>query len=263
MDGFRDRFGSRYDRNSGRSTTSSSSRSGMDRGDRGSVDRDFDYGNGARNDYQPQDDYGSGSRRSSQSSMGGGGMDGRQLDIIRDYFDEAKDDSKEILHVVGNNSKMLDRSLDILGELKDKADRPGDARAVDFSAPIASFEELSKKNKDEIIGAIAGNADLLNLLKEEIQKNAEAIANVQTADTSEKDTADKEELEKYFADLTDHVHKENVKCYRNVAGALEEQEKKTEEKLGGLGMIKIFSIIQLALIVVNVVLLALYIFRVI
>ncbi|MBQ8969732.1 MAG: hypothetical protein IJ073_00245, partial [Lachnospiraceae bacterium] len=65
------------------------------------------------------------------------------------------------------------------------------------------------------------------------------------------------------ADLTDHVHKENVKCYRNVAGALEEQEKKTEEKLSGLGMVKIFSIIQLALIVVNVVLLALYIFRVI
>ena len=262
MDGFRDRFGSRYDRNSGRSTTSNSSRGNLDR-DRGSMDRDFDYGNG-RNDYQSADDYGSNSRRSSQSSMGGGGMDGRQLDIIRDYFDEAKDDSKEILHVVGNNSKMLDRSLDILGELKDKAERSGDSKAaVDFSGPIASFEELSKKNKEEIVSAIAGNADLLNLLKEEIKKNSEAISAASSAEGGEKEAADKEELEKYFADLTDHVHKENVKCYRNVAGALEEQEKKTEEKLSGLGMVKIFSIIQLALIVVNVVLLALYIFRVI
>ncbi len=272
MDGFRDRFGSRYDRNSGRSSAGSSSRNnperergggGMDR----SYDNEYDYG--GRNDYQGNDDYGSrrsskGPAKMSQMDQGGGGMNGRQLDIIRDYFDETKDDNKEILHAVDNNAKMLDRGLDILGELKDKADRPVTAPAQDFSGPIASFQELSKKNKEDIINAIAGNSDLLGLLKEQIAKNAEAIAGISSSNGDDAQNAiDKEELEKYFTDLQDHVHKENVKCYRNVAGALEEQDKKNEKKLGNISVVMIFSIIQLSLTIVNIVLLALYIFRVI
>ena len=267
MDGFRDRFGSRYDRSSGRSTASSSRNIDRDRGamDRGS-ERDYDYS--GRNDYQSRDDY---NRRLPSQSMGmdnmgsqasGGGVSGRQLEIIRDYFDEAKDDSKEILHAVDNNAKMLDRSLDLLGELKEKADKPGEqTAAVDFSAPLASIQDAGKANKEEIIAAIAGNAELLKLIKEQATKNAEAISSIEGGEDGE--ALDKEEIEKYFSDLTDHVHKENVKCYRNVAGALEEFEKKTEEKGSGIGVVKIFSIIQLALTVLNVVLLALYIFRVI
>ncbi len=277
MDGFRDRFGSRYDRSSGRSTASGS-RSGADR-DRGVMDRgkEADYDYGGRNEYQPRDDYGR--RLSSQPGMSmgggmdgaqaGGGVSGRQLEIIRDYFDEAKDDSKEILHAVDNNSKMLDRSLDILGELKDRAERNIPQQAapapapIDLSGPIQSIQDMGRANKEEIVRAIAENADLLNAVKEQVLKNAEAIAAVGTVGEQEGDAFDKEELDKYFTDLTDHVHKENVKCYRNVAGALEEYEKKSEEKGSGIGVVKIFSIIQLALTVLNVVLLALYIFRVI
>ncbi len=276
MDGFRDRFGSRYDRSSGRSTASGSRNMDRDRGamDRGSMDRgnerDYDYG--GRNDYPARDDYSG--RRLPAQNMGGmenmgnsqsqGGINGRQLEIIRDYFDEAKDDSKEILHAVDNNSKMLDRSLDILGELKDKAGKSVEqvaAPPVDFSAPLASILDSGKGNKEEIVAAIAANSELLNLIKEQVAKNAEAISAIDTGE--EGGGIDKEELERYFSELTDHVHKENVKCYRNVAGALEEYDKKSEEKGSGIGVVKVFSIIQLALTVLNVVLLALYIFRVI
>ncbi|HAV00583.1 MAG TPA: hypothetical protein DCW47_05255 [Lachnospiraceae bacterium] len=282
MDGFRDRFGSRYDRSSGRSTASGSRNIDRDRGamDRGPMDRgnerDYDYG--GRNDYQSRDDYSG--RRLPAQNMGGmdsvgnaqsqGGINGRQLEIIRDYFDEAKDDSKEILHAVDNNSKMLDRSLDILGELKDKAGRTVEQapQTVDFSAPLASIMDSGraimdsgKANKEEIVAAIAANKELLNLIREQAAKNAEAISSIDIGE--EGGGFDKEELEKYFSDLTDHVHKENVKCYRNVAGALEEYDKKSEEKGSGIGVVKVFSIIQLALTVLNVVLLALYIFRVI
>ncbi len=276
MDGFRDRFGSRYDRSSGRSTASGSRNIDRDRGamDRGSMDRgnerDYDYG--GRNDYQSRDDYSG--RRLPAQNMGGmdsvgnaqsqGGINGRQLEIIRDYFDEAKDDSKEILHAVDNNSKMLDRSLDILGELKDKAGKTVEQApppVVDFSGPLASIIDSGRANKEEIVAAIAANTELLNLIKEQAAKNAEAISSIDIGE--EGGGLDKEELEKYFSELTDHVHKENVKCYRNVAGALEEYDKKSEEKGSGIGVVKVFSIIQLALTVLNVVLLALYIFRVI
>lgn len=271
MDGFRDRFGSRYDRNTGRSSAGSS-RSGMER-DRGSMDRgndrSFEYG--GRNDYAERDDYNR--RPAQQSSMmgggsgmgmdnAGGGLNGRQLEIIRDYFDETKDDNKEILHAVDNNAKMLDRGLDILGELKDKADRAKEPASVDFTGLIGKLEDSGKANKETIINAIAGNTDLLNLIREELTKTSEAVSAM--GDEEEGGEAlDREEIEKLFSDLQDHVHKENVKCYRNVAGALEEQEKRADEKSGGLGVVKIFSIIQLALTVLNIVLLALYIFRVI
>ena len=274
MDGFRDRFGSRYDRSSGRSTASGSRNIDRDRGamDRGPMDRgnERDYEYGGHNDYQARDDYSG--RRLPAQSMGGmdgmgnvqsqGGVSGRQLEIIRDYFDEAKDDSKEILHAVDNNAKMLDRSLDILGELKDKAGRTVEqAPPVDFSGPLTSVIDSGKANKEEIVAAIAANAELLNLIKEQAAKNAEAISSIDIGE--EGGGIDKEELEKYFSELTDHVHKENVKCYRNVAGALEEYDKKSEEKGSGIGVVKVFSIIQLALTVLNIVLLALYIFRVI
>ncbi|HAG68839.1 MAG TPA: hypothetical protein DCL38_02570 [Lachnospiraceae bacterium] len=273
MDGFRDRFGSRYDRSSGRSTASGSR--SMDR-DRGAVDRgnnrEYDYG--GHNDYAPRDDYNS-RRGTSQPGMSmgmdnmvgqssqGGGVSGRQLEIIRDYFDEAKDDSKEILHAVDNNAKMLDRGLDLLGEIKEKTEKNvGEQKTIDLTGPLNSIQELGKANKEDIITAIAGNTQLLNAIKEQVLKNSDAISGI-ASEGSDGEGINKEELEGYFSELTDHVHKENVKCYRNVAGALEEYEKKSDEKGSGIGVVKIFSIIQLALTVLNVVLLALYIFRVI
>ncbi|MCR5735863.1 MAG: hypothetical protein K6G22_14780 [Lachnospiraceae bacterium] len=251
MDGFRDRFGSRYDRNA--SPRGNGQRTNTERGTERPERYEGEYEYGGRDEYMgnysdprrgrsPQPDHGS----------------SRQLEVIQDYLEEAKEDrmasEKEILHAVDNNAKMIDRSLDILGEIKEKVEKVGTVEPHEEEDTI-DIEELSHKNKEELLSAIAGNADLINALKDELTRMAEELK------TEEEEGEEKTSLEDLVSGLEDHVHKESVKCYRNVLGAFEDHEKNAEEKsVKGLGTLKIFSIAQLALTVINLILLVLYIF---
>ncbi len=275
MDGFRDRFGSRYDRNA--SSRGNGQRVANDRGSERTDRYEGDFEYGGRDEYAGRDYPDPRRGRSPQPDP----VNSRQLDMIQDYLEEAKEDrmasEKEILHAVDNNAKMIDRSLDILGEIKESVEKAGlDSREEEETIDI---EELSHKNKEEIIGAITNNAGqiaasiadnteqiaasiadnkfLLNALREELLKRAEEEAEAE----SEEGKEEKASIEDLISGLEDHVHKESVKCYRNVLGAFEDHEKAAEEKSGkGIGIVKIFSIVQLALTVINIVLLALYIF---
>lgn len=149
-----------------------------------------------------------------------------QLDAIQDlFYDERVDreaSGKELLRAVDNNSKLLNKNFRLLSDMKDDMD----------SEDGTDFEALTKANKEEILEAVFSNADLLKqvlentdllkVIKEElVDKKVEENNNV----------FDKETAEKAFIDLEDHVHKENVKCYRNVQAAITEQDVQTYAKI--------------------------------
>ncbi|MCR5106736.1 MAG: hypothetical protein K6B28_01090 [Lachnospiraceae bacterium] len=269
MDGFRDRFGSRYDRNN--TTRNSQGRTnnaermsndrtperGMDRNDR--YEGDYDYA--GRDEYLDRSYIDPRGRRNPQSDFGSS----RQLDLIQDYLEEANEDrratGKEIIHAVDGNSKKIDKSLEVLDELKESVNK---VVSQESEAETIDIEELSHKNKEEILEAILNNTNLIGALKEELEKRAEeekALLNEKKE--SEEEADDKPSLEDLISGLEDHVHKESVKCYRNVMGALEDKDKDSEDKVAkNVGTVKIFSIIQLALTTVNLILLILYIFRI-
>ena len=88
-----------------------------------------------------------------------------------------------------------------------------------FTDPMLGLSYESEPIREKLE---AGNAEIVTLIKEEIiEKNAEA------EQEKEDNTFDKATAEKAFIDLEDHVHKENVKCYRNVQNALAEQDAQT------------------------------------
>lgn len=164
-----------------------------------------------------------------------------QLESIQDMFYDARIErdsaDKEILRAVDGNSKLLNKNYRLLNDIKTDMD----------SEERIDIKSLSEENKEEILKAVlsntdilkkvldntevismirekleAGNAEIVTLIKEEIiEKNAEA------EQEKEDNTFDKATAEKAFIDLEDHVHKENVKCYRNVQNALAEQDAQT------------------------------------
>ncbi len=141
---------------------------------------------------------------------------GDQLGAIQDlFYDERVDreaSDKELLRAVDNNQKLLNRNFRLLSDMRDEID----------SDDGLDFKELSEANKEEILKAVFSNADLLK----QVLENTDLLKSMK-----EENAFDKSAAEKAFIDLEDHVHKENVKCYRNVQAALEENEEKSYGKI--------------------------------
>lgn len=168
-----------------------------------------------------------------------------QLEAIQDLFYDARIDrdasDKEILRAVDGNAKLLNKNYRLLNDIKTDMDRE----------ERFDFRSLSEENKEEILKAILNNSDILkkvfdsteiiSMLGEELSsKNSEIITllkeeiidkRAQDEQEKEDNTFDKSTAEKAFIDLEDHVHKENVKCFRNVQNALVEQDAQTFSKI--------------------------------
>ena len=159
---------------------------------------------------------------------------GDQLDAIQDlFYDERVDreaSGKELLRAVDNNSKLLNKNFRLLSDMKDDMDSDDDL----------DFKELSEANKEEILKAVFSNSDLLKQVIENtdlIRVLKEKL--VDKKEEKDNNAFDKASAEKAFIDLEDHVHKENVKCYRNVQATMEEMDEKTYGKIKkGMDMLK-------------------------
>ena len=146
-----------------------------------------------------------------------------QLDVIQDFFDDSRVEqdasNKEILRAVDSNAKLINKGVRLISDFRDEWE---DEERIDYKA-------LSDANKEEILKAVFSNAEILKLLKEELVENKEVSDEVFS----------KSQAEKMYADLEDHVHKENVKCYRNVQAVITEQDAQTYSKIKkGLGAVK-------------------------
>lgn len=153
-----------------------------------------------------------------------------QLDAIQDlFYDERVDreaSGKELLRAVDNNQKLLNKNFRLLSDMKEDMD----------SDEGFDFKELSEANKEEILKAVFSNTDLLKQVLEntdllKVIKEELIDKKVEEEKVKEENTFDKTTAEKAFIDLEDHVHKENVKCYRNVQAAMEESDEKTYSRL--------------------------------
>jgi len=153
-----------------------------------------------------------------------------QLDAIQDlFYDERVDreaSGKELLRAVDNNQKLLNKNFRLLSDMKDDLD----------SDDGLDLRELSEANKEEILKAVFSNGDLLKQVLDNtdlLKTLKEELIDKKVEEEKEKEdnAFDKASAEKAFIDLEDHVHKENVKCYRNVQAAMEEMDEKSFGRL--------------------------------
>lgn len=115
---------------------------------------------------------------------------------------------------------------------------------------------------EEILNAVGDNRTLLNMIRQDIITRFDNS----NTDTEESDEASEvkplsaEVADKYYKELEDHVHKECVKCYRNVQSTLQDQNAeslaKTEKSIAGVHTLAVVSIalnvVTIVLIVCNI-----------
>jgi hypothetical protein len=118
---------------------------------------------------------------------------------------------------------------------------------------------LSEANKEEILKAVFSNAEMLKLLKEELIDKKE-----EEEKEKEDNIFDKAAAEKAFIDMEDHVHKEAIKCYRNVQEVITEQDAQTYGKVKrGLNTIKALIAVTLVFGIANLAFIVCWFFRLI
>lgn len=252
MDGFRDRLNGRYDR--------------TEKYDRG-VERE-------RSDYDRYDRPERSRRSSSDMDSSIGEVIDRsnrsQLEAIADLFDEARDDrlesEKVIVRAVDDNAQMLS---DIAKALKNM--QGGNMGAV-APVPTQSREEeffdspsVDPSAKDEILRVVGDNKQLLTLIRQDVITIAQNQSQDGQAALSE--PADMPDFllasaaDQYYKDMEEHVHKENVKCYKNIQAAITEQNgESVKEFTKSLSGIKIISILSLVFSAMTLILLVASVF---
>lgn len=267
MERYSDRMAGRYDRGAERERYDRDDRDRYDR-----YDREDRYERDDR-DYYDRDR----SRRTSRDMSDSGAMEAieksnrDQLNKIADYFDDAREDrlesEKNIMRAVDENAQMLSN---IAESLKN-------ATGVPVAVPVNNdteefFDEPSvdPSAKDEILKVVADNKQLLTLIRQDMitvtQHQAEETSRGQAPSqiTDIPDFLLAERAEELTRGLEEHVHSENVKCYRNVQASLQEQNTETVKEFNkSLTGIKIVSILSLVFSIVTMVLLAAFIFGII
>lgn len=149
---------------------------------------------------------------------------------------------------VKNSSSELRESVrQSLQEMSTRQASPMQELTVDFTS-----------EKEEIIGAVGDNRAILNMIRQDVLNGFAKTAQGEDEEKITPLAAD--EAEKYYKELEDHVHKECVKCYRNVQSALTEQNAEANngitKSVSGLRVMVLVSlllnIVTVALTVCNI-----------
>ena len=117
------------------------------------------------------------------------------------------------------------------------------------AAPV-SYEDNRNEVSEEILNAVGDNRTLLNMIRQDIITRFEKSEGDESANGEEGEAKESyltaETAGKYYKDLEEHVHKECVKCYRNVQSALSDQNTealaKTEKSVAGVHTLAVISI---------------------
>ena len=155
-----------------------------------------------------------------------------------------------IERIVGQNAEALNESSEVLTRNVDSLRSNGEMLSEirnTMSQIISSNEEIKNLSrapqpmqdltvdfsdeKNEIISAVGDNRAILNMIRQDVLNG---FARKSEEDEAEEDRViplSADDAGRYYKELEEHVHKECVKCYRNVQSALTEQ---TQEANGGI-----------------------------
>ena len=169
-------------------------------------------------------------------------------EMLARNVDSLRSNSEAINEIRGSIGEIKDSIRQSLQEISSRSPEPMQDLTVDFSS-----------EKDEIIGAVGDNRAILNMIRQDVL-NGFAKNSADEEETPKVIPLSAEEAGNYYKELEEHVHKECVKCYRNVQSALTEQNaeanKGVEKSVSGLRIMVLITLIasvaSLALQVCNI-----------
>ena len=137
-----------------------------------------------------------------------------RIERIAGHNAETLNESGEML---ARNVDSLRHNSEILGEIRNTVSSLAASEAARAQTPSGDFSA----EKDEIITAIGDNRAIMNMIRQDVLNGF--ARNNEEEEEDKPSPLSAEDADKYYKELEDHVHKECVKCYRNVQQALTEQ----------------------------------------
>ncbi len=166
---------------------------------------------------------------------------------------EALNESNEMLErnvdSLRSNSEILNEIKSSIGGLVSSTEEMKREIGANAAAP-SPLQELTVDftgEKNEILGAVGDNRAILNMIRQDVL-NGFARSQSEEEDPEDKVTPlSADDASRYYKELEDHVHKECVKCYRNVQSALTEANAEAntglEKSIAGTRIMVLVSLI--------------------
>ncbi len=166
---------------------------------------------------------------------------------------EALNESNEMLErnvdSLRSNSEVLNEIKNSIGGLVSSTEEMKREISANAAAP-SPLQDLTVDftgEKNEILGAVGDNRAILNMIRQDV------LNGFARSQSEEEDPEDKviplsaDDASRYYKELEDHVHKECVKCYRNVQSALTEANAEAntglEKSIAGTRIMVLVSLI--------------------
>ena len=166
----------------------------------------------------------------------------------------------EIRNVVNGLVSSSEEVKNSSSELRDSIRQSMQEMSTRSAAPMQELTVDFTSEKDEIIGAVGDNRAILNMIRQDVLNGFAKTAQEEDEGGEKPAPLSAEDAEKYYKELEEHVHKECVKCYRNVQSALTEQNAEANngvtKSVSGLRIMVLVSlllnIVTVALTVCNI-----------
>lgn len=132
----------------------------------------------------------------------------------------------EIKNTVGQILMSSEEVRNASGQLQDSI-RQSMGQMMVAAAPAQDLTVDFSEEKNEIINAVGDNRAILNMIRQDVLNGFARNGEPDEEDGGRVVPFSAEDADKYYKELEDHVHKECVKCYRNVQQTLTEQNAQT------------------------------------
>ncbi len=159
-------------------------------------------------------------------------------EILERNINTLRSNSEVLSDIKSSLDQFQDNIRQSIGEISSRAAAPAQVSelTVDFS-----------EEKNEIIGAVGDNRAILNMIRQDVLNG---FAKTETAEENAEEKViplSSEDAAAYYKELEEHVHKECVKCYRNVQSALTEQASEAntglEKSIGGTRIMALLAVV--------------------
>lgn len=188
------------------------------------------------------------SKLSEEDVANADGADSEVKELVEKTGLDIKASQEEIKELIARVSDTVRKG--VMEAAASSSARTGVVPAAVPASPTITMQPDNKSN-EEVIDAIKDNRALLNMIRQDLLANVPAASN--TEDKEEYLTV--EEAQKYFNDLTEHVHVQCVKTYRNVQANMSDQAAQINRNIDkSISELRLFTIASVCLNVVTIVL---------
>ena len=184
----------------------------------------------------------------------------RNIDSLRSNTELLNEIKNSVGSLLSSSEEIKSASSGMSESIRQGLSEISQRAAAPVAAPAQDITVDFTEEKNEIIGAVGDNRAILNMIRQDVL-NGFAKSASEDENAAKAPSFSTEDADRYYKELEEHVHKECVKCYRNVQSALVEQNTEAgnaiEKSVSGM---RIMVLLSLLFSLASLALLALYIF---